>query len=90
MKTIHAIVKGRVQGVCFRYYTKQTADRLGIKGWVKNLYSGDVEVLAQGSEEQINQFTQWLAHGPPSAIVSDLMTEPIEDGSQYHDFQIAY
>jgi acylphosphatase len=53
---LHAIVHGYVQGVGFRYITRDIASRLGVKGNVKNLSDGTVEIYAQGSKEKLNEF----------------------------------
>lgn len=51
----HMIVSGRVQGVGFRYHARMLADALGLTGWVRNLYSGDVEMEIQGPQEAIEK-----------------------------------
>ena len=55
MKEALIIAKGRVQGVGFRWFVRRKANEIGVKGYVMNLPNGDVEILAQGSEEQIRQ-----------------------------------
>ena len=56
-KAVRVIVKGRVQGVSFRYYTVKKATALNIKGWVKNLSDGNsVEIWAEGEEEKLISF----------------------------------
>ncbi|MBN2067436.1 MAG: acylphosphatase [Candidatus Diapherotrites archaeon] len=70
MLEIHAFVSGHVQGVNFRYYTQQHAKTLGLKGFVRNLVDGRVEVLAQGSKEGLEKMCQWLRLGPMSGYVS--------------------
>ena len=50
---LRAIVSGRVQGVSFRYYTKKEADRLGVTGWVRNNHDRTVELVAEGTSEQL-------------------------------------
>ena len=62
-------VKGRVQGVWFRKYTKIKADELDIQGYVMNLPNGDVFAEAEGSKEQLKAFVQWLHKGSPHAMV---------------------
>ncbi len=57
------IVSGKVQGVFFRASTKKEADRLGLKGYAKNLQSGQVEVLAQGSAKATEELRVWLHEG---------------------------
>jgi acylphosphatase len=70
MKQIEAKVHGRVQGVFFRQYTRQEAQKLGLTGWVKNERDGTVSVTAVGQEEVLKQFIEFLHHGSPSAAVS--------------------
>lgn len=90
MKTYHYIVKGRVQGVAFRYYTQKTALRLGVTGTVKNLYTGDVEVYAQGDPEAIQTFEAFLDRGPISARVERVIREELEGTHVYPDFDVAF
>ncbi len=66
---VNAIVRGRVQGVFFRHYTRQRAEELGLAGWVRNLPDGTVEVWAEGTEEQLSELTEWLKLGSPLAAV---------------------
>ena len=81
----HCIIKGKVQGVGFRYFTKEQADKLSLTGWVKNLADGSVEVLALGESGIIEIFKQKLQQGPPLGRVdaiqnalSDLQTKPAD------------
>ena len=79
MRTMHLIVKGRVQGVNFRYYTARKANLLGIKGFVKNLPNGDVEVKAQGSEEMLKELLIFCRKGPESAEVEEVIVQWVEE-----------
>ena len=79
MPTIHLIVSGKVQGVFFRATAKDVADEIGITGWVKNADDGNVEAMAQGSEEQLQKFIDWCKKGPPKAIVIDVRIAPGSD-----------
>jgi acylphosphatase len=90
MKTYHYIVKGRVQGVSFRYYTQRAAYRLGVTGTVKNLYNGDVEVYAQGEPTSIMEFEAFLNRGPAPARVLQVIKETFEDNHEYPDFEIIF
>ncbi len=72
MKQAHLIIKGIVQGVSFRYYTRKKATELNIVGFVKNKKDGTVEVLAQGREEELKRFIAWCKEGPEMATVKDL------------------
>lgn len=66
---VHLMISGRVQGVAFRHYCAQMARKSGVFGWVRNCADGNVEVLAEGEEANLDQFVRWCRHGPPSAFV---------------------
>lgn len=66
------VVRGQVQGVFFRVTTQQTAQRLGLAGWVRNLPDGSVELVANGDEQKLKELERWLWKGPPDARVEDV------------------
>ncbi len=80
-------VSGRVQGVGFRYHTQMEAIRLGLKGYAINLSDGDVEVLLDGEQEQIDKMIKWLLHGPPLARVEKLESIALEKTVVVSDFR---
>ena len=84
----HIIVQGLVQGVNFRYYTKMTADSLGVAGWVRNLRDGRVEVLCEGTEEQVAGMVEWCRKGPSSARVTFADVHPEEYAGEFTSFEI--
>ncbi len=89
MKKIRAIVSGRVQGVGFRMFTLQKARQIGITGYVRNLSNGDVEILAIGKADRVEELLKWAKSGPPSAIVNNLELEIlINDGEEFQGFEI--
>ncbi len=65
MRAIRAIVRGYVQGVFFRAYTRDKASSLGLAGWVRNNMDGSVECFAQGAEDAIKAFIRFLHQGSP-------------------------
>ena len=69
---LHAVVRGRVQGVGFRWFVREAAHRLGLAGWVRNLDDGSVEVAADGNDESIEAFRRALHQGPAGATVTQL------------------
>ena len=73
--TLHVIVKGRVQGVGFRYFVLARAQALGLQGWVQNLPNGSVEAHAEGAEEALTQWVKELRQGPPLARVDEVRTD---------------
>jgi acylphosphatase len=77
---LSARIHGRVQGVGFRMQAHAKATRLGITGWVRNEPDGSVRVEAEGAEDAIQSYEQWLEQGPPGARVSnvDAHTGPAE------------
>ncbi len=87
---VRIIVKGRVQGVGYRFFTRRTALELGIKGYVRNLPDGIVEVVAEGSPEALDKFIEKLREGPPLAIVEDMDIEEVAPDEEFDDFEIRY
>jgi acylphosphatase len=67
--TKHLIIYGQVQGVFYRATAKEVADQIGIAGWVKNTEDGSVEIMASGTEEELNKFIEWCKQGPRKAVV---------------------
>jgi acylphosphatase len=63
------VVRGRVQGVGFRWFVEREAHALGIAGWVRNNHDGSVEVLAQGTRDQLSGLHSRLREGPRAARV---------------------
>jgi acylphosphatase len=72
LMTRRYLVRGRVQGVGFRWYVEREAHTLGVYGWVRNTFDGSVEVLATGTREQLSQLRRKLREGPRAARVDDL------------------
>ncbi len=88
MRTVEITVKGRVQGVFYRDFTKRNADDLSIKGYVMNLANGDVFVVAQG--DKIDDFVERLRKGPPSAKVNDVIVNDINTKETFIRFEVKY
>jgi acylphosphatase len=85
---VHLIITGRVQGVWFRASTQETADNLGIKGWVRNLPDLSVEVDAIGETDVIEQFIQWCYKWPPGARVKNIEIKELEPVDDFQNFKI--
>ncbi len=88
-KAAKLTIKGTVQGVFFRKYIKDTADKLGLKGFVRNLESGKVEVFVEGDIEKVDEMEEFCKKGPKHANVKDVKIEekPFQD---YKDFKILH
>jgi acylphosphatase len=69
---VHAFVRGRVQGVGFRYFVSDLAAEAGLAGWVRNCQDGSVECVAQGARPAVENLLRQLRGGPPWAEVGDV------------------
>lgn len=87
-KRLHAIVEGRVQGVGFRNFVETQAMILDLTGWVRNLYSGEVEVLAEGPENALSFFLSELEAGPPHGKVDHVKAEWSASLDEFTSFDI--
>jgi len=72
----HAVVRGTVQGVGFRWFAKELADSLALSGWVRNRTDGSVELEAEGTETALDEFLRRLRDGNPSAAVNEIVAVP--------------
>jgi len=86
----HVVISGRVQGVWFRANTKEKANQLGVRGWVKNLPDGRVEAVFEGEREKVKELIRWCHVGPPLAKVENVEVEWKEFEGKYDDFSILY
>jgi acylphosphatase len=79
-----------VQGVFFRDSTRQTAARLGLRGWVRNLPDGRVEAVFQGQRDACEKALDFVRKGPPSARVDEVDTRWEDEEEGVADFRIRY
>ncbi len=83
---LHVLVSGRVQGVWFRAWTQQEAERRGLSGWVRNLSDGRVEAVFAGPRDRVEEMVAACREGPPLARVEDVTVAehhgPLEPGFQ--------
>jgi acylphosphatase len=77
-----------VQGVSFRQNTKEEADKLGVKGSVENLPSGEVEAFFEGSEDKVEEMIKWCGKGPFGSAVSDLEIKREKYIGEFDSFEI--
>ncbi len=76
-QTVSIVVSGKVQGVYYRQSTKEKARELGLTGFVKNLPDGRVQIIANGTIDQLNGLATWCRQGPPRARVDSVTMEEI-------------
>ena len=77
MSRRHWIIRGRVQGVGFRWFVMSEAERLELGGYVRNLPDGSVEVVSRGSDEALDRLERRLKLGPPAARVEQVETRQV-------------
>lgn len=77
-RSVHILVKGRVQGVFYRQSTREEALKLGLCGYVRNLSDGSVEALACGEAEKVQILIDFCRQGPPRAQVEELQLTELE------------
>jgi acylphosphatase len=84
----HFVVRGRVQGVGFRWFVEREAHVLGVSGWVRNNADGSVEVLAQGTRDQLLGLRSRLRQGPRAARVDDVEESEVGPVAGLSSFRI--
>lgn len=90
VRTATIRVSGIVQGVYYRYNTKEKADDLGLSGFVRNLPDGSVEAQAEGEEEEVKNLIEWCKKGPIGARVDRVDVEWGEPSGGLTGFSIRY
>ena len=88
MQHLKITVKGRVQGVSFRFYTQKAARQFGITGSVRNHSGGYVEIQAAAEEQNMQAFVEWCHKGPALAEVANVTLTPSPEQPLYTDFKI--
>lgn len=91
LKRLHLYISGRVQGVSFRAFARDKAKSMDLVGYAKNLPDGQVEILVEGEDAQIDAFLKLCQHGPVLAHVQsvDIQEMPVGPG-EYSQFTIRY
>ena len=84
----HYRIRGRVQGVGYRYFARRAAQRLGVRGYVRNLPDGDVEVHAEADIDTLQEFRTELECGPASSRVSEIVETTTTLTDRYSSFEI--
>ncbi|AGK52236.1 acylphosphatase [Bacillus sp. 1NLA3E] len=90
MKQIHLTVYGKVQGVGFRYFSQMKAVQYDVRGWVKNSEEGAVEILAEGTQGNLDLFIEDVRRGNPFSKVNDVIVQDTNKTDSYQSFKIKY
>ena len=89
-RRLHASVRGAVHGVGFRYFVLQAARSLKLTGWVANRYDGSVEILAEGTENQLELLLREVTEGPRSAVVEGVDAEWSAATGEFNGFEVSF
>jgi acylphosphatase len=84
----HYLIRGRVQGVGYRWFAARVAERLGVRGYARNLPCGDVEVHAEAEASVLQAFREELRRGPHAAHVVELVERDVPVTNAYNSFFI--
>ncbi|MGA2250977.1 acylphosphatase [Terracidiphilus sp.] len=76
---LHFLIRGRVQGVGFRWFVHREASELNLRGWVRNTEEGDVEVVAAGESEDLNDLRASLRRGSRGSRVDNILEHMLDD-----------
>jgi acylphosphatase len=87
---LQALVHGRVQGVSFRYYTQHRATELGLTGYVRNLWDGTVQVIAEGQQPELETLLAFLRVGPRAALVTQVDARWTASTSDFDRFEVRF
>ena len=87
---VHARIKGRVQGVGFRYWTQRTAESLSLGGWVMNMPDGSVEAAFEGTREQVEKMVAAARKGPQFGKVDDIELVWRDSVGEFKEFEVRY
>ena len=89
-RRVHVWIKGRVQGVFFRAYTRDAAIQAGVAGWVRNLPDGRVEAVFEGDPEKVREVIEWCRQGSPFSRVEQLEVNEEPFTGEFDKFAITY
>jgi len=89
-RRVRVYISGLVQGVFFRDSTREKAQQLGVKGWVKNLTDGRVEIMVEGEKEKVEELVEWSRKGPLIARVDGIEIKEEEYKGKFDSFEIRY
>ncbi len=90
MTRLHFIIRGRVQGIGYRWFVRESAEGLGLVGWVKNLRDGRVELVAEAEESILTQFLETIRTGPMKNFIAHVEVSWSSASDTFDEFEIRY
>jgi len=85
---VQIVISGKVQDVGYRYTAQQIANEYQLTGWVQNKINGDVEIIAEGSQHQLDQFISWTKQGPKFADVKQVVINKLTANNTFTQFRV--
>jgi acylphosphatase len=86
----HVFISGKVQGVFFRWETREEANKRNVNGWVRNLRDGRVEAIFEGNKEKVVELIKFCHRGPRGAVVSRVDLKWEDYTSEFNDFRVIF
>ena len=87
-RAVKLVIKGTVQGIFFRQFVKENANNLKLVGFVRNIDDGEVEIIAEGKDEQIERLIGFVKKGPEHAQIRHVQIEEIKWSGDFKEFKI--
>jgi len=87
---LHAVIQGHVQGVGFRHFVSEKARNLFVKGWVRNTFKGEVEVMAEGNRKPLEELLSCLRQGPSLSRVTHVSVDWLEAEGKFSQFSMLH
>ncbi|HIK01756.1 TPA: acylphosphatase [archaeon] len=87
MKRVHLFISGKVQGVYFRAFVKENAEKIGVNGWVRNT-DDKVEAVAEGNDNKVEAFIEVCRDGPTTAVVEKVEVKTEDYSGEFSEFAI--
>ncbi|MDD3678861.1 MAG: acylphosphatase [Patescibacteria group bacterium] len=82
------LIRGDVQGVFYRHNAKKIAEKVNVKGWIKNNQDGTVEAFIQGQPKNVEEFVTWCKVGSPLSIVESVSVEIVKNDEKFNKFEV--
>lgn len=87
-KSVKLVINGTVQGIFFRQFIKENADKLNLRGYARNLENGDVEVIVEGNGEDVEKMTEICKQGPKFARIRQVGVEERKYSGEFSEFKV--
>ena len=87
-KRSELVIRGDVQGVSYRYFARDIAKKMGVKGWIRNESNGSITAVIEGDDERVDNFVNWCRQGSPMSDVEKVEVIEAKYSGLFKDFEI--